>query len=265
MRMRELQPRLDTILSGPRPGRLARSAIAFLLLSSFLATSAPAADEASTAPGSQRHYLELSRAEHNAKLAWRPLRTFAFDDPAMPDGFRIKEGTWEIRDGQLEAVAGKADEYRTILIAPCPAGPMRVEFDCTWFARPDGRVGDIYLRFNADSETGSSAKGYGLFVGHYFNQASVCYKLNQPIARTEWSPIVPGRRHHLVAEWTPRHLRLWMDDRIVMDAWDRDKPIAPDPAAWIGLAVYDTRVAIDNLTVSTPAVPDEAPLSRPAR
>jgi len=221
-----------------------------LLLPGFV--DLPVAADAPAAPGSQRHYLELSRSEHNAPVTWQPRHTFTFDNSAVPETFRVKEGTWEVRDGQLQAVAGEPDGYRTILIAPCPAGSMRVAFDATWFARPDGRVGDIYVRFNADPDTGSSARGYGLFVGHYFNQASVCYKLNQPIARTEWSPIVPGRRHRVVAEWTPRHLRLWVDDRIVLDAWDRDKPITPDPAKWIGLAVYDTRLAIDNLTVATP-------------
>jgi hypothetical protein len=129
---------------------------------------------------------------------------------------------------------------------------MRVEFDAVLIPRPDGRVGDIYLRFNADPATGDSTRGYGLFVARYFNQDSVCYKNNQPIARTEWSPIVPGQRHHLIAEWTNMHLRLYVDGRIVIDAWDREKPITPDPAKWIGLAVYDTRLSVDNLTISIP-------------
>ena len=94
--------------------------------------------------------------------------------------------------------------------------------------------------------------GYGLFVARYFNQDSVCYKNNQPIARTEWSPIVPGKPHHIVAEWNTVHLRLWVDGCVVIDAWDRTNPIPPDPAKWIGLAAYDTRMAIDNLIISAP-------------
>jgi len=218
------------------------------------ATAPLRAAEATAVPDAaeQRQYLELARAEHNARLNWEPLATYTFDDPAVLQALRVRAGEWQVSDGQLQAVGGTADEYRTILVAPCPAGPMRVEFDAVLSPRPDGRVGDIYLRFNADLDTGKSERGYGLFVARYFNQDSVCYKLNQPIARTEWSPIVPGRSHHLIAEWTGGHLRLYVDGRIVIDAWDRDKPIAPDPAKWIGIAVYDTRLSLDNLVIATP-------------
>lgn len=201
-------------------------------------------------PDEQRKYLELARAEHDFKVDWQPLHRFTFDDAEAMQGFRVGEGEWQIADGQLQAIGGKADNYRTILLAPCPAGPIRIEFDATLFPRPDGRVGDIYLRLNADDK-GSTVKGYGLFVARYFNQDSVCYKHNQPITRTEWSPIVPGQRHHIIAEWNAVHLRLWVDGKVVIDAWDRTNPIPVDPNKWIGLAAYDTRLAVDNLVIST--------------
>jgi len=200
-------------------------------------------------PDEQHKYLELARAEHDYKVDWQPLHSFTFDDAESLKALRVCEGEWQVVDGQLQAIGGKADDYRTILLAPCSAGPMRIEFDATLYPRPDGRVGDIYLRLNAD-DTCSSAKGYGLFVARYFNQDSVCYKNNQPIARTEWSPIVPGKQHHIIAEWNTVHLRLWVDGKVVIDAWDRTNPIAPDPAKWIGLAAYDTRLAVDNLVIS---------------
>ena len=201
---------------------------------------------------SQHRYLLLARAEHGAEIPWQPLTTFTFDDPTVLQKLRVCEGEWKIAGGQLQAVGGKAEDYRTILLAPCPAEPMRIEFDATLFPRADGRIGDIYIRLNADPDTGSSTRGYGLMVARYYNQDTVCYKLNQPIARTEWSPIVPGRKHHIAAEWTAVHLRLFVDDRVIIDAWDRDKPIAPDPEKWIGLAVYDTKMTVDNLVISTP-------------
>jgi hypothetical protein len=216
------------------------------------AVSSRGANDAVPDAAEQRMYLERARAEHDARVDWQPRHSFTFDDPAALGALRVCEGEWKIEGGQLQAVAGKAENYRTILLAPCPAGPMRIEFDAVLTARPDGRVGDIYIRLNADPDTGSSAKGYGLFVARYFNQDSVCYKNNQPIARSEWSPIVPGRRHHIVAEWNTVHLRLRVDDQVVIDAWDRTNPIAPDPAKWIGLATYDTRLAVDNLVISVP-------------
>ena len=203
-------------------------------------------------PEGQAKYLALARAEHDALLSWQPLTTVAFDNAEALKPMRVCAGEWTVEGRQLLATGGKADDYRTLLLAPCPAGPVRIEFDATLFPRPDGRVGDIYLRFNADPDTGSSEKGYGLFVARYFNQDSVCYKNNQPIARTEWSPIVPGKTHHIAAEWNTPHLRLYVDGKVVIDAWDREKPIAPDPAKWLGLAVYDTRMAVDNLVISVP-------------
>ncbi|MHB9107516.1 MAG: hypothetical protein ACYDCO_10715 [Armatimonadota bacterium] len=217
-----------------------------LTASSRGAADAPAVPD----PEEQRMYLGRARAEHDAKVAWQPLHSFTFDDVETLKALRVCEGEWQIADGQLQAVGGKPDDYRAILLAPCPAGPMRIEFDATLYPRPDGRVGDIYIRLNAD-DTGSSVKGYGLFVARYFNQDSVCYKNNQPIARTEWSPIVPGQQHHIVAEWHTVHLRLWVDGKVVIDAWDRTNPIPVDPQKWIGLASYDTRMAVDNLVIST--------------
>ena len=63
--------------------------------------------------------------------------------------------------------------------------------------------------------------------------------------------MVPGRRHRIVVEWTANHLRFFVDNRIVLDAWDRDTPLPPDPTKWIGLSTYDTRMAIYNLMIST--------------
>lgn len=158
----------------------------------------------------------------------------------------------------LEQVAGRTIrgvERRGKNIALWLSGGLavRVHLRMTGDLRvlPDARLHGASARV-IDPDTGSSEKGYGLFVARYFNQDSVCYKNNQPIARTEWSPIVPGKTHHIAAEWNTPHLRLYVDGKVVIDAWDREKPIAPDPAKWLGLAVYDTRMAVDNLVISVP-------------
>ena len=106
-------------------------------------------------------------------------------DVAFLKRLRVVEGQWQIFNGQLQAVGGEADNNRTILIAPCPDGLVRLEFDATLFARPDGCVGDIAVRLNADPDTGGFEGDYARITAQYFNQATVCYKLNIPIARTE--------------------------------------------------------------------------------
>jgi hypothetical protein len=155
---------------------------------------------------------------------------------------------------------------RTILISPILDGPQRIEFDATLLPRPDGRVGDICVRLNADPQTGSFARGYALIAAQYFNQAAVCYRLNIPISRTEGPTVTPGKRHHVVVEWKPPegHLRFFVDNRIILDTWDRTSPLSPDPTKWFGLSTYDTQMVVDNLTISTGTpIPRTRPVKEP--
>lgn len=200
---------------------------------------------------SQRDFLRNSRSEHNKTVAWKPVASMTFEDPQSLKDLRIVQGLWEVGDGKLRAVGGRKDSNRTILLTSSPAGAVRIEFDATLFPRSDGRIGDICIRLNADPITGSFARGHALITAQYWNQASVCYKLNIPIARTEWSPVVPGQSHRVVVEWTPSHLRFFLDGRIVLDAWDRDSPLSPDPTKWIGISTYDTLMEVDNISIST--------------
>ena len=57
---------------------------------------------------------------------------------------------------------------------------------------------DAELR--ADDATGHFRDGYAFLAGTYGNQASVFYRLYIPYARTEWSPVVPGKTQRVVLE-----------------------------------------------------------------
>jgi hypothetical protein len=207
-----------------------------------------------------RQFLEASRNEHSRPEDWKPVQEFTFDDAKAIAPMHITKGQWVVRDGQLLAIGGEGE--RSILIAPCQWDAVRIAFDAVLKPGADGRVGDIGIRLDADAKTGSFSKGYTMITSQYFNQATVCYRLSQPIARTEWSPIVPGRTHHIVMEFTNNpisktrregHLRLWVDQRVVLDAWDRDHPLAMDASRWIGLSTYRTEMSVDNLVISAPA------------
>lgn len=126
-------------------------------------------------------------------------------------------------------------------------------------ADPD-RLSDIGIRFNAEPATGAFAKGYSVITGQYGNQATVLYRLNIPYARTEWSPIVPGKRQHIALEVVSPHIRLWVDGRIVLDAWERrglnnrdlGDFMAMDPSKVIALCTYDNLMEVDNLRILVP-------------
>lgn len=237
-------------------------ALAGLLVTATAMKAAPQQTLAPSVAAEQRTFLEASRHEHAPAYEWKPVATFTFDDAAALKDFRITDGEWKIKDGQLKATGNKpGGNNRTILITPEIEGAQRIEFDATLLPRPDGRVGDICVRLNADPQTGSFARGYALIAAQYFNQANVCYRLNIPIARTECSPVVPGKRHHIILEWRlpEGHLRFFVDDTIVVDAWDRAAPLPPDPTKWIGLSTYGTDMIVDNLVISSGTLVPKAP------
>jgi hypothetical protein len=213
----------------------------------------------------QKKYLRASRAEHDAPIkAWSPIATWNFDDGKLPEGFHVYEGEWKVDAGKLVAHAGKPDDNRVIKIANCEWPAFRLEFDAT--LRPEAgraptQIGDIGIRFNADAETGAFTDGYCVITAQYGNQATVFYRLNIPHSRTEWSPIEPGKTHRVVLEVVKPHVRLWVDSRVILDAWERRGTSAVDhgdflpmdPKRVIALHTYDTRMEIDNLTISVPA------------
>jgi len=212
-------------------------------------------------------YLQASRQEWNYNAGdWREVAAWSFEDGKMPEAFHVFEGEWVVADGALRAVAGKPDGNRRIKIADCQWPAFRLAFDATLEARdgasPDG-ICDIGIGLNADPETGSFARGYAFITAQYYNQSTVFYRLNVPYARTEWSPIVAGRRHHLMLEVVKPHLRFWVDGRVVLEGWERlgrnvhdhGDFMDMDPGGVITLQTYDTVMTVDNLRILVPASP----------
>jgi len=211
-----------------------------------------------------KKYLELSRAEHNHHITnWQEAAAWTFDDGKMPVEFRVYDGQWEVSDGRLRAFSGKQDGNRVIKIADCKWPAFRLEFDATLRAKsgaPTDQVCDIGILLNADPETGHFRDGYGVLAGTYFNQATVLYRLYIPYARTEGQFIVPGKVHHIVLEVVKPHIRFWMDDRIVLEAWERAGKAGADPSDFldmdpkrvIALHTYDTVMEVDNLRILVP-------------
>lgn len=226
-----------------------------LLLVCLLALTGCATAPHPSDEGSLAHFLDRSRAEQYRLPEWEVVRQWTFDDPAELEDMKPIQSEWSVRDGRIENTGGGIS--RTLLVAPCRWNPVRIEFDAILHARPDGRVCDISIKLNADPERGRAGKGYWLVTASYWNQVTTCYRLNLPIARTEYSPIVPGKMHHVALEFLGDHLRFWVDDEVVLDAWDRQAPLAMDPEAWIGIGTYDTRMTIDNLTISGQSSKDE--------
>ncbi len=245
-----------------------------VLLLSFLPVLGPAAEPASPWQEVQEGFLQASRSEHDANIkAWTEVAGWNFNEGTLPAEFRVFEGEWKVEKGSLWAYGGKRESNRTIKIADCRWPAFRVEFDATLHptaGEDPARICDIAIRFNADPATGRFDKGYSLITAQYGNQSTVLYRLNAPYARTEWSPILPGTRHHIVLEVVSPHIRFWVDGRVVLEAWERrgsnlrdlDDFMPMDPAKVIALGTYDTMMEIDNLCILVPAEKTGQPASK---
>lgn len=178
---------------------------------------------------------------------WKEVVSLTFEDPKELSKYSILAGQWAIDNGSLIATEG--EKSRAILLAPSGLDPVRIEFDATLQAAPNGQIGDITILLNATPEKYFTS-GYTLTTGSYWNHCSTFYRLGRPIANTEYSPLTPQKTNHIVVESHQGHLRYWLNGQILLEAWD-SQPIAMDAKSWIGLRTYGTTMSIDNLKISS--------------
>ena len=129
----------------------------WLLLITLLGLAAVAAEP---------DYLQVGRDEVKFPVSrWKPVLTMTFDDPAALAACPVLDGAWEVKNGQLRAMAGEAN--RAILIGHPRGDAVRVEFDATNTAGADGRIGDISVLLNADRPFNDDERR---LVSHAFSQ-----------------------------------------------------------------------------------------------
>lgn len=190
--------------------------------------------------------LTYSRKSPMNDIVWTPVARFDFDDPAELDRFVQVAGGWTIRGGKLVAIEGDRD--RTIMLAPSGPMPVRIAFDARLGRHPEGGARDFTVLVNATADEEFFRSGYTLTTGSYRNNTTCFYRAGKRLARTEYSPLEVERTYRVTVEIDGGHLRYWLDDRILLEAWDAD-PLAMDPKRWIGLRTWDIEMAVDNLTI----------------
>jgi hypothetical protein len=207
------------------------------LLASCAAHPRPAEMEKSRLAGlSLRH----------VNITWEKVVGLTFDDPKDLGRLRIAEGEWEIRDGALRAVGGKAN--RAIMLAPCGSDPVRIECDVTNYSS-GGLLGDITILLNSMPDKTFFQAGYALTTGSYWNSCTSFYRKGLALANTSWSPVVSGKRNRVVFEFDHGHIRYEMNGHILLETWD-ESPLAMDPARWIGIRTWSTLMVVDNVVIS---------------
>ena len=198
-----------------------------------------------------QQFLERSRNQKTQKVTWKKVASYSFDTPATIAECPVPEGAWEVSGGKLRAVDG--DRNRAILLHKSVGNPVRIEFEATNTADEEGRLGDITVLLNAVPGKVFFSNGYALTTASYWNNCTTFYKKGRPIARTEFTPVESGKTYRVTLEFNSGHIRYWLDDRIVLEAWDNE-PLAMDPECWIGIRTWATAMVVDNVVVMTGTV-----------
>ena len=127
--------------------------------------------------------------------------------------------------------------------------PLRIELEVTNYANPDGSIGDITILLNAENSKDFFRSGYALTTGSYYNSCTTFYRLGKPIAKTEHSPLVSGKTYKVIIELVNGHIRYWLNDEIILEAWDTEQ-LKMNPELWMGIRTWNTKMSINWFAVS---------------
>jgi len=208
-------------------------------------------------------FLAYSRDVGNRRIEWRQVLDLDFASIASLNDFRLVRGKWRIDAKCLWAYGDEPDKNtfkgelnRAILLARDEEGPLRIEMEVTNYAGTDGSIGDITLLINTDDSNSFFENGYALTTASYYNTCSTFYRLGNPIAKTEYSPVVSGTKYRVVLEMDNGHIRYWLNDTIILEAWDPE-PLKVGPNRWLGVRTWNTLMAIRRFTVFRYAAPPQ--------
>ena len=196
--------------------------------------------------------LQSSRNATGTKVVWDQAKAYTFEDAAQMDSFAVAAGKFEIKDGALRAIDGSTN--RAIMIAKNTFGKyFRIEMEVTNYANEKtGRTGDISFLINSvpvEKYEVFFFNGYSLTTASFGNSNTAFYKKGKPFARTEYTPVVSGKKNIAMLDYMNGHIRYWFNGQIILEAWD-DNPLDMDPSLWIGVRSYDTLMVIDKITIS---------------
>jgi hypothetical protein len=194
--------------------------------------------------------LRNSRNIRNTPVVWEEAVTYTFDNPDQINSFAVASGKFEIKEGALRAIEGT---NRAIMLTKNNFGNyVRIQMEVTNYANEAGRIGDITFLLNSVPNEVYEvffSSGYGLTTASYGNSCTSFYKKGVPIARTEYTPVVSGKKNLAVLEFMNGHIRYWLNDQIILEAWD-DTPLTMDPSLWIGVRSFNTLMVIEKISIS---------------
>lgn len=183
------------------------------------------------------------------EVIWHEVERWDFADMNSLGSLPQVAGEWELLHGKLVATGGEGN--RAILLRPGLTGDLKVQFDVTLTSVFEGRIGDITVVLGATRDDQFFHTGYTATTGSFWNNVSTIYRRGRPLANTEYSPLEEGRTYRVTLERRGGHLRYWLNDTVLLEAWDSD-PMTLSAERWFGIRTWHTRMEIDNLAFYRP-------------
>ncbi|MCY3020370.1 MAG: protein kinase [Planctomycetota bacterium] len=165
--------------------------------------------------------------------------------------WEIVGGTWELKNGELRLLAGKAAWM--ILKKPMP-GDVKIEFDCH---QESDRLNDISCFMNAPprekwpAANTNQAPGYHFKYGGWFNTRNALELGTRTVFTQDAKPVVRGKTYHVKAERMGKRLVLTVDDKVIYDVQDPQPPDLGPEHGVAGLYASTSESWFNNIKVYT--------------
>ena len=154
--------------------------------------------------------------------AWLPVIEDRFERESLGDEWETPAGVWTIEDGQLVTTSRGA----ILLTAADIPGLQRIVFDIMAptpaghdFLQKEGGapVSDLSPLLHADATDRPTRTGYFLQFGGGNNTHNTLLRRGSSVTQHADAAIVPDRMHRMIAEFDGTHVRLTVDDEIVLE------------------------------------------------
>lgn len=175
-------------------------------------------------------------AQPQWELAW----TEDFKRQELGDAWTVKEGSWEVVDGQLVSQGGKLVSNRTF------DGLQRIEMKATMTPNPMGVISDLSPMLHLDEK----GRGYLMQVGGYHNTMSSIQRLGKVTVEKKSQPLTPGKTHTITAELSGNIMRILVDGELLVEQVEK-RPLIGSDHQRIGFYIYAGTARIDEIKVFT--------------
>ncbi|MBA3683909.1 MAG: protein kinase [Planctomycetes bacterium] len=183
-------------------------------------------------------------AAHRLETQWLPTRLTYYKPSGRPPA---GSSAWTVRDGKLRGANGVSENLAYGGRIP---GDLRVEWELT----PIDRVTNLNCFLAAENRT----TGYTFHIGGWhmplYRVLSSGPQVDILASRMDSEELLPGVTYRMRMEKEGARIRLWINERIVLEADDDDPLSGPDHQSF-GFEVIESTVAIDKVRVYSRPLP----------